>query len=88
MIQSLQLQTPKGSLTNARTVTTDAYEALFSYETLVGVKVGRDFYVQRSGAASSRTTGKHIGLWLKTWGRTVKDAKLLADESALQALVR
>ena len=86
MIQSAQLRTSKG-LANARTFTTNAYEALFSYETLVGVKTATGSYIQRSGKAASKTTARHISQWLAEYGLTPKAAAMVADENALQTIL-
>lgn len=63
MIKRSQLTTNKGSLTNACIIEANGKELLFSYNTLVGVRKAGVCYFQREGAASSRTTAKHITLW-------------------------
>ena len=85
MIRSTQLRTAKG-LTNARTVTTNTYEALFSYGTLVGIKTSTGIYIQRSSKAASKTTARHISQWLAEYGLTAKDATMADDEAALQTI--
>jgi hypothetical protein len=64
MIQRSQLTTRKGSLTNACIIEQNGKELLFSYNTLVGLETNGQCYHTRDGLASSRTTAKHISLWL------------------------
>lgn len=70
-------------LTDTATVLViNGQELLFSYTTLVGVEVNGALYVQRDGAASSRTTGTHINKWLH--GRKAETV----SQEALSAMVR
>ena len=56
---------------NARTVTLNGKELLFSYDTLVGVEVNGSRYFQREDKAASVTTGRHISKWLA--GRSAQE---------------
>lgn len=64
MLKRSALKTAKGSLTNACIIESEGKELLFSYNTLVGVATPEGRYFQRDGLARSRTTAKHIKLWL------------------------
>lgn len=88
MLKPVQITTPKGSLTNARTVEIFGRELFFSYSTLVGVRDSQgNFFYQRDGKASSQTTGRHINLWLGAWSKSMKSAGVKSvSESELEAL--
>jgi len=64
---------------HAHVVCVNDRELLFSYETLVGVAVEGCCVYQRSGMASSRTTGKHISKWINGGPNMAVDENMLND---------
>lgn len=58
------LKTSKSSLTAGKILEIGDMELFFDYETLCGVRTAAGCWYQRDGLAGSRTTARHIKLWL------------------------